>query len=108
MMAVGENTAAYIIASAMGKPGAKLLPKIESAVKKLRWTVSDKRGSTNFFGFLGSKATHSNYRVNFWNAYHGSKNRLPNHEVHHSIPQKYEKMFSDIGINIHENKYLSP
>ena len=49
------------------------------------------------------KATSSNYGKLFWTKYW---KKLDGFQVHHSLPQKYEEMFSKAGINIHEDKYL--
>ena len=48
-------------------------------------------------------ATAGNYRSLFQKAVGSIREGF---QVHHSIPQKYEKMFADLGINIHENQWL--
>lgn len=52
---------------------------------------------------LVEKATKNNYAENFWKA---AWTKIKDYQVHHSLPQKYVKMFEEIGVNIHENKYL--
>ncbi|MED4905638.1 T7SS effector LXG polymorphic toxin [Parageobacillus thermoglucosidasius] len=49
------------------------------------------------------KASKNNYRKKYLQEYPG----LPEGwQVHHSLPQKYEKIMKEVGINIHEVKYL--
>jgi hypothetical protein len=45
----------------------------------------------------------SNYRKNFIT----SHPEMPsNWQVHHAIPQKYEKLFKRLGVNVHDNYML--
>jgi hypothetical protein len=48
-------------------------------------------------------ATKSNFRKLFTAAH---PNMPSTHQVHHSLPQKFEAIMTKAGVNIHENKFL--